>query len=120
VAFCGVCGKANEGKEGAAPYLTGSDRCTVHQVCAPTGKEGDSRGLAELGGIAAALRGGAAAWRLARVLQQDREEGRDVASGLPGARRKDRAARHHRAASVGQGQGPLACLRGMVEPCASI
>jgi hypothetical protein len=41
--------------------------------------------------LGASLRGGAVAWRFVHVSQRDREEGSDGASGLPGARRKDRA-----------------------------
>jgi hypothetical protein len=81
-------------------YLKGAGRCTVHQVRAPTGRKGGSRRLVERGGAVARLRDGARVWRDVRVVLRDREEGCDGAGGLPGVRRKDRAA-WHRLCSVG-------------------
>jgi hypothetical protein len=75
-----VLWRGNERGEGSGRYLKGPGRCTVHPVCAPTGKKGGSGGLVELGGVAAVLRGGATAWMLARVSQRDRKERRDGAS----------------------------------------
>jgi hypothetical protein len=86
-----VLWRGNERREGYGRYLKGAGRCTVHQVGAPTVEAGGSGGVAELGGAATGLRGGAAAWRLARVAQRDRGVGRDGASCLPGARQKDMA-----------------------------
>jgi hypothetical protein len=73
----------------------GRERCPLYRAqagapCARSahrrGKTGGSEGLAALGGVAAGLQGGAAAWKLARGSQWNREEGCDGAGGLPDAR----------------------------------
>ncbi|KAK1608132.1 hypothetical protein QYE76_031805 [Lolium multiflorum] len=58
-----------------------------------------------MGGVAAVLRGGSVAWRLARVLQRVRRVRRDGATCLPGARRKDLAVASPRSVGGGSGVG---------------
>jgi hypothetical protein len=110
--------RRNERREGAARYLTSSGRCTVHPVRAPTEKEGGSGGLAALGGVAAELQGGAAAWRLARGLQRGGEEGCDRATASTcSTEGQDSAGRRRR---VGESRaGPRTCPRGVAVPGAS-